>query len=168
MRSGASAPSSRRRIVGDLAAADQRTRDLLVVQRADLLERVRERIVADVVEQRGDADEHAFVAAERREVLVLLEQRQRAPREVVRSERVLEPRVCRAGVDEEREPELADVAQPLEGRRVDQLEAERIEPDVVPERVADDFDGHPAMIPEQGPKRLDRKPVVRNNFTRAS
>ena len=100
--------------------------------------------------------------------MVLLEQRQRAPSEVVGSEGMLEPRVRGAGIDEEGEPQLPHVAQALERRRVDQLEAERIEPNVVPERVANDFDGHAAMIPEQGPKRLDRNAVVRNNFTRAS
>ena len=61
---------------------------------------------------------------------------------MIGAERVLEPRVCGAGVDEEREPELANVSEPLKGRCVDQLEAERIEPDVVPEWVADDLDGH--------------------------
>ena len=73
---------------------------------------------------------------------MLLEQRERAPGEVVRAERVLEARMRGAGIDEKREAELANVAQPLERRRIDQLEGERIEPDVVPERVADDFDGH--------------------------
>ena len=75
IRSGASAPSSRAQHLGDFALGDQRARDLLVVHRADLLERVRERVVADVVEQRGDADERALVATDRREVVVLLEQR---------------------------------------------------------------------------------------------
>ena len=82
------------------------------------------------------------IATDRRVVLVLLEQRERPAGEVVRPERVLEPRVGRARVDEKRQPELPNVAQPLERRRIDQLEAERIEPDVVPERVADDLDGH--------------------------
>ena len=122
IRSGASAPSSRRRIAATSPVADERPRDLLVVHGADLLERVRERIVADVVQQRGDADQHAFVATERRVIVVLLEQRQRAPGEVIRSQGVLEPRVRRAGIDEEGEPELPNVAEPLERRRIDQLE----------------------------------------------
>src|SRR3954471_13129602 len=50
----------------------------------------------------------------------------------------------RPGVYEERQTELPDVAQALERRRVDQLEGEWIEPDVVPEGVADDFDRHVA------------------------
>ncbi len=64
----------------------------------------------------------ALVAIDEREVGLLLEQRQRAACEVVRAEGVLEPRVRRAGVDEEGQPELPDVSEPLECRRVDQLE----------------------------------------------
>ena len=79
--------------------------------------------MADVVQQRGDANQHAFVAADRRVVLVLLEQRQRSAGEVIGPERVLEARVCGAGIDEKGEAELANVSEPLERRRVDQLEA---------------------------------------------
>jgi len=57
---------------------------------------------------------------------------------------MLEARVRGAGIDEEGETELADVAESLKGRRVDQLEGERVETDVVPEWVADDFHGHVA------------------------
>ena len=63
----------------DLAAGDQRARDLLVVQRADLLERVRERIVPHVVQQRGAAHERALVGAEARQLAALAEQGERAP-----------------------------------------------------------------------------------------
>jgi hypothetical protein len=120
------------------------------------------------MEQRGNPRHHAFVAAQRVIVVVLLEQGQRSARKVIGSQGVLEPGVSRARVDQEGESQLADVPEALKGRRIDQLEAERIEPNVVPEWVANDFHGHPAMIPEQGPKRLDRKAVVRNNFTRTS
>jgi hypothetical protein len=43
----------------------------------------------------------------------------------------------------------------LERRRVDELEAERIEPDVVPERVANDFDTHGRWILVTQPKPGD-------------
>jgi len=98
---------------------------------------VRERVVADVVQESGDAREHAFIAAEGAEIVVLLEQRKRAPSEVVGSQRMLEPRMRRAGIDEKRETKLPDVEQPLKRRRIDQLEAQRIDADVVPERVSD-------------------------------
>ena len=62
------------------------------------------------------------------------------PGEVVRAERVLEPGVGGAGIDEEGVTELPDVAEALERRRVQGLERRRVEPDVVPERVADDLE----------------------------
>ena len=61
--------------------------------------------------------------------------------EVIGAERVLEPGVRGAGVDEERVTELAHVAQALERRGVDRRRRGRLEPDVVPERIADDFVG---------------------------
>ena len=57
---------------------------------------------------------------------------------MIRAERVLEARVRGAGIDEVREPELPHVAQPLEHGRVDELERQRVDTDVVPERVAND------------------------------
>lgn len=120
--------------------------------------------MANVVEQRGDPDQDALVAVDQREVVLILEQRERSPRQVVRSERVLEPRVSGSRIDEEGQPELANVPQPLEGRCVDQLETERIEPDVVPERVTDDFHGHVAYDTWAGtetrePNGCERKPL---------
>jgi len=44
---------------GNLTAGDEWTRDLFVMQRADFLQRVREGIMSDVVQQRGVADEEA-------------------------------------------------------------------------------------------------------------
>ena len=70
-----------RSTVRDLAVGDQRARHLLVVQRADLLERVRERIVSHVVQQRGArapprTRPRSSCASSPRS----LEQRERAPR----------------------------------------------------------------------------------------
>jgi len=52
---------------------------------------------------------------------------------------VLEARVRRAGVHQERMAELPDVAKPLEGRRVDHLHRQRLELDVLPQRIAYDY-----------------------------
>ena len=49
---GASAPSRADNRVGHSPFSDQRPRDVLVVQRADLFQRVRERVMSDVVQQR--------------------------------------------------------------------------------------------------------------------
>jgi lipopolysaccharide/colanic/teichoic acid biosynthesis glycosyltransferase len=49
---------------------------------------------------------------------------------VVGPERVLEAGVRRARVHQKGQAELAHVAQPLEGRRLDQLAGERVEADV--------------------------------------
>ena len=108
----------------------------------------------------------ALLAIDVREVGLLLEQAEHAAGEVVRAEGVLEPRVRRAGIDEEGEPELPNVAEPLEGRRVDQLEGERIEPDVVPERVADDVDGLLASMIVRGRRPSANRPSCEGNRSR--
>src|SRR5258708_7439364 len=61
------------------------------------------------------------------------------PTATVRAERVFKARVACARVDEEGEPQLPHVAQALERRRVDEPQREWIDADVVPQRVADDF-----------------------------
>jgi hypothetical protein len=98
--------------------------------------------VADVVQECRHPRQHAFVAADRLVVVLLLEQGQGTTGEVIGAKRVLEPGVSGARVHQEREAELAYVAQPLERWRVDQLGRQGVEPDVVPERIADDFHGH--------------------------
>jgi hypothetical protein len=60
---------------------------------------------------------------------------------VVGAERVLEARVRGPGVDEKGVTELADVAETLDCRGVEDRERLRLEADVVPERVADYFKG---------------------------
>jgi hypothetical protein len=108
--------------LGDGALEDQRTGDVLVVRRTDLLQGMGERIVADVVEEHGRANEGR----------VLLEEGERAAGEVIGAEGVLKARVGRAGVDEVGEAELADIAQALHGIRVEQPQGERLDTDVVP------------------------------------
>jgi hypothetical protein len=60
---------------------------------------------------------------------------------VIGTEGVLETRVSRAGVDEEAVTNLADVPKALNGGGVEGEERGSVEPDVVPEWVADDLSG---------------------------
>ncbi len=114
-----------------------------VGREAGLLERMREGIVSDVVEQRRQADREPLLLGDSREVAALFERGERAARQVIGAERVLEARVRRAGVDQEGVTELADVPQPLHRRSIHGSGSGWLEADVVPERVADDFElGH--------------------------
>ncbi len=97
-------------ILGD----DARAPVLVVVARQHVLPRVRERTVADVVEQRRDLD----VARDRRREV---EPPRHPLRDVERPERVAEPRVLGAGVHQPREPHLLDAPQPLHRGGVEQL-----------------------------------------------
>ena len=87
---------------------------LVVVAGEHVLPRVRERAVADVVEQRRDLDVTRDVRRQR-------ESPRDALRDVKRAERVAEPRVLGAGIHEPREPHLLDAAQPLHRARVEQV-----------------------------------------------
>jgi hypothetical protein len=57
-------------------------------------------------------------------------------------ERVLEPRVCRTRVDEVRPPELSYVSQSLKDFGVDEAESEVIDPNIVPDGVAQYLEVH--------------------------
>ena len=61
----------------------------------------------------------------RLELAALLQARERAPGQVVGAERVLEAGVGGAGIDQEGVADLADVAQPLHGRRVEREQRRR-------------------------------------------
>src|SRR5258708_24393840 len=69
-----------------------------------------------------------------------LQLRQRPSRQVVGAERVLEASMRGAGIDEEGVAQLAHVTQALDGGRIDQLQRVALDPDVVPQEVADDFE----------------------------
>jgi hypothetical protein len=58
---------------------------------------------------------------------------------VVGAERVLEAGVGGAGIDEEGVAELPNIAEPLDGGRVQDLQRRSVQPDVVPQRVANDL-----------------------------
>ena len=63
-----------------------------------------------------------------------------APGQVVCAQGVLEPRVGRAGIDEECMTQLSYIAQALHGGCVGDRECLRIEPNVVPQRIAYDLE----------------------------
>ena len=77
-----------------------------MVQRADLFERVREWIVSDIVKERCGPDDRLLVLANRRGVFGFAKERQSATGEMVRPERVLEPGVGGAGIDQVGPPQL--------------------------------------------------------------
>src|SRR5690606_28607202 len=119
--------------------------DLLVVARntvgLELLERVRERVVPDVVQQRRVRHQLLALPDLRRYAAAITERPQRLAGEMVDAERVIEAGVRRAGVDEVRPAELADVAEPLELRGVDDPDRRGVEAYRVPERIPDDRAG---------------------------
>src|SRR5216117_745919 len=99
--------------------------ECLVPRQPRFLEGVRERIVSNVVEQGGEVDVQLGGGT---------------PRQMIRTQRVLETRVGSPRIDEKCVAELADVAEPLEGWRIDHRQSLGVEADVVPERVADDLE----------------------------
>jgi len=105
--------------------------------------------VSEVVERRGGANDR-IVPLLGSKVIPLAQHRESSTREVVRAERVLEARVRRAGVDEVRPAELADVAQPLKDVGVNEAESDLVDADVVPERVAQDLESHGGKVTPAG------------------
>ena len=59
---------------------------------------------------------------------------------MIGAERVLEAGVGGAGIDKEGVAELPDIAKPLDGGRIQYLQRRTVQPDVVPQRVADDLE----------------------------
>jgi len=134
-----------------------------VMGQACFFKRVRKWIVPDVVQQRGQPDDQAIVGIE------LSQLGDDTACQVIGAERMLEPCVCSAGIDEKRVTELPDVAQALYGRRVQDRERLGLEADVVPERVADDFvrgtgdSGLGARDRRAGPLGTPRPRTARNS-----
>ena len=129
-----------------LAVRQVPRRQLLVVREAGFLEGMGKGIVPDVVQQRGELQLDAVRGVEP-DVARVFQLRQRATREMVCTERVLEAAMGGAGIDEERVPQLAHVAQPLEGGGVHHGQRFGIEPDVVPQRVANDLEPRQCVGP---------------------
>lgn len=105
---------------------------------AALFERVAERIVADIVQQGAEPDEQQVLRAEPRQGAAFGQSGEGPLGEAVGAEGVFEAGVGGAGVDEEGVAELADVAQALEGRCVDDGSTGRLQGDVLPEQIAND------------------------------
>jgi hypothetical protein len=61
------------------------------------------------------------------------------PGQVVRAQRVLESGVGRPRVYQKAVADLADVPKPLDSRGIESQKRGSVEPDVVPEGIADDF-----------------------------
>ena len=99
-----------------------------------------------VLYQRGNADVLSLIGTDSIELSPLAQQRDRAAREVIRAQRVLEARMRRAGIDQVSKAELSHIAQALEVAGVHELHRERVNPDVVPEGVANDLEVHGAKV----------------------
>ena len=138
-------PSSPRRELGHA--------QLLVVEEPGLLEPVREGIVPDVVQQGGQAGGEPVLFGDRLEFPALGERGQRRLGEVIRAEGVLEAGVGGAGIDEEGVAELAHVAKALDGGRIEHAQRRTVQPDVVPQRVANDLE---AVRQRRAPPRRRR------------
>ena len=95
--------------------------------------------MADVVQQRGQLQARALRGV-RPHVPCVLQGIEHAAGEVIGAERVLEAAMRGARVHQERMAQLPHVAQSLYGGGVDHGERFGVEPDVVPERVADDLE----------------------------
>jgi len=116
--------------------AEERGRDLLMVRDPDLLQRMGEGVMPDVVQQRRRLDQPAIEGRDLRQFPRVLEGAHGEPGEVEGAQRMFEAGVRRAGIDQMRQAELAHVAQPLERRRVEEPEIGPLDADVVPERIA--------------------------------
>ncbi len=122
--------------------------------------------MADVVQQRREPHGQPVLLGDAGQLAALLQRRERFPGQVVGAERVLEAGMGGARVDEEGVAELADVTEALDRRCVERRDGGAVEPDVVPERIADDFEvgglGHRAQpARERRPRRGGRTRVRR-------
>jgi len=105
--------------------------------------------MTDVVQQGGQLQPRALLGV-RPHVPGVFEGIEHAAGEVIGAERVLEAGVRGAWVDQERMAQLPHVAQPLHRGGVDDRERFGVEPDVVPERVADDLEPGHIGCPRKG------------------
>src|SRR2546422_3934429 len=149
LRARAAAPNEREELLwrraqsreplSQLAAREVPLGQHLVVRQPGFFQGVGEGVVADVVQQRGQLEPHAICGREPR-VPRVLELGEHAPGEMIGPQGVLEAAVGGARIDEEGMAQLAHVAEALHGGRVDYRDGLGVEPDVVPERVANDLE----------------------------
>ncbi len=79
-------------------------------------------------------------------MLGLAKERQRAPREMMGAEGVLETRMRCAGINQVGPPELSDVTQALKDFGVDESESQLVDADVVPDGVAQNLEARRPLI----------------------
>ena len=122
-------------VVGQQEALDRRQQDL---------GRMRERRVTDIMEQPGETrDPPGMVEISRRTAGEAGAQAGEArPGQVHNAQAVLEAVMDRAGVDQVDEAQLADVAQALDPRVVDDQAFDIVDDDGAVDRVADLVGGH--------------------------
>jgi len=113
---------------------------------ADFLERVRERIMADVVQECRRPDDRLLLLADRDRMLGLAKQCQRASREMMRAESVLKARMRCAGINEVGPAKLANVTQTLKDFGIDEFERQLVDADVVPDGVAQNLEPRRPLI----------------------
>src|SRR5688572_18491426 len=104
----------------------------------ELFQRVRKRIVPDVVEKRGIRYDVPLALADVAELTTRLQQPQRMLREMINPECVIEPRMGRARIDEMGQPQLSDVTETLKCRAIHNGYRGIIEGNRIPERVTDE------------------------------
>ncbi len=95
--------------------------------------------MADVVQQCCHPYRNTLFRAGGAELADLLQRRERTPGQMERAERMLEAAVSGARVDQECVTDLTDIAEALHRGSVERQERGPVDPDVVPERVADDL-----------------------------
>ena len=95
--------------------------------------------MADVVEQRCHPNRHAVIVQFRRQLAQLVQGRDCTASQMVCTESVLESGMGCSRIHQEAVPDLANVAQALNGGCVESEQGGPVKPDVVPERIADDF-----------------------------
>ncbi len=104
----------------------------------ELLETVREGVMPDVMKKSRIRNEPRLFPQLLLDSPTFPEAAERGHRQVIHTHRMVESGVGRTGIDEVRESELLDVPLPLEVRGIDDANRCGVEPNRVPERIADD------------------------------
>ena len=128
--------SDRRQRVVQLRGFEEPRGDRLVVTgeqvRFQLLQRVGERIVPDIVQECGVGHEARIVRSLFRHAAPLPKPPDRRDGQVIDADGVIEPGVGSPRIDQVGEAELPDVPKPLEGPCVNDTHCRRIESDGIP------------------------------------
>ncbi|GIW11772.1 MAG: hypothetical protein KatS3mg061_2829 [Dehalococcoidia bacterium] len=126
---------------GGQRAAHQRCAYFRMVRQGkwslDVFQRVREGVVADIVQQRGRNEDAEVRDVRGRKALLAPELEHEQSGEVEHPQGMLEARVVRPRKDPHQRPELADTAQALEDRGIDEGQLLAVERDIPPDRIAD-------------------------------